>query len=522
MPVVKVRPAWGVLAVLAVVPALACGGGDGGGSSDAGAPPSTAARPAGAVPVRIDTTRPVTEVGPRSLSVGLDFAQVAGGEFWDPTGGVDPGAVEGGSAIVAPYEFDRPELRERVAPLAPFLLRLGGTESDQLVYKAAGQQPGPGETLLTDEQWDDAMAFASAVDADVLVTLSATHRTAAGTWDPAPARALIRRSVAAGDPVVGWALGNEPNYFTVNYGGPTPEQLAADYEVFAGVVHELDPDALILGPSTAYWPTQGELVPALQPFLAGAGDSVDVVTWHCYPQQSERCPVALRPASAEQALTAEFLAEVDTWAAEVEARRDALALGAPVWLLETGNAQCGGQPGLSETSRATFWWLDELGRMARRGQEVVVRWNLSGADYAVLREPDLAPNPDWWASLLWRRLMGTSVLDVAPSGSGLRVYAHCAADGTAGGVTALVLNLADAETTVSFDGVDPTDAQRYLVTTPDLGSRRLELEGQPLSLGDDGALPSLDGASLDPAWVTLPPTSFAFVELPAADAAACR
>lgn len=514
------RACWGLLAALAVVPALACGGG--GGSSDAGAPPSTATPPAAAVPVRIDTDQPIARVSPRFLSVGVDFAQVAGGEFWDPTGGVDAGAVEGGSAVVAPYEFDRPALRRRVAPLAPLYLRLGGTESDQLVYEAAGQRPGEGQTLLTNAQWDAAMAFASAVGADVLVTLSATQRLPQGAWDSGPARALIRRSVAAGDPVAGWALGNEPNYFTVNYGGPTPEQLAADYEAFADLVHELDPDALVLGPSTAYWPTQGEMVPALQPLLAGAGDSVDVVTWHYYPQQSERCPIALRRASVEQALTPDFLAEVETWAAEVEARRDALAPDAPVWLLETGNAQCGGQPGLSDTARATFWWLDELGRMARRGQQVVVRWNLSGADYALLREPDLAPNPDWWASVLWRRLMGTTVLDVAPLGSGLRVYAHCAAEGTAGAVTALVVNLADRETTAYVDGVDQTGARRYLVTTPDLGSRRLEFEGELLSLGDDGALPSLDGTSLDPAWLTLPPTSFAFVELPAAGAAACR
>lgn len=510
---------WGVLAAMVAVPLLACTGTEESADPSARTPTTP---PPDAVSVTVGVAEGVAEVDPRFLSVGLDFAQVAGGEFWDPAGGVDEGAVAGGSAVVEPYDFERRTLQERVAPLGPLYLRLGGTESDQLAYEMAGQQPAEGQTLLTNDQWDRAMAFAGSVDAEVLVTLSATHRTADGSWDPAPARALISRSVAAGDPVAGWSLGNEPNYFTLNYGGPAPDQLVTDTAAFADVVRELDPDALVLGPSAAYWPEKGELLPALQPFLEGAGDVVDVVTWHYYPQQSERCPTAVVPAGVERALTPGFLDEIDTWAVEVEALRDAWARGRPVWLLETGNAQCGGQPGLSDTARAAFWWLDELGRMAQRGQEVVVRWNLSGADYALLREPGLEPNPDWWTSLLWRRLMGAEVLATESPDPSLRVYAHCAASGHSGAVTVLVLNLADAATAVALDGLDPTGSQQFLVTAPDLGGRTLELEGAPLVLGDDGAIPSLEGAPLERGWVSLPPSSFAFVEFPEAGADPCR
>jgi len=517
---VTVRSPARLLALLAALALVGCSGGTDRSDDDPVA--TTAAPPPGAVPLAVGATEPAAQVDPRFLSVGLDFAQVAGGEFWDPTGGVDEGAVEGGSTVVEPYEFDRPALVDRVAPLGPLYLRLGGTESDQLVYEAAGQRAGEGETLLTNAQWDAAMAFAESVDAAVLVTLNATHRAPDGSWDPEPARALIGRSVDAGHPVAGWALGNEPNYFTLNYGGPAPDQLAADYAAFAEVVRQLDPDALVLGPSTAYWPAQGEVFPALEPFLAGAGEVVDVVTWHYYPQQSERCPGATVRASAAQALTPAFLDEVDTWAAEVEARRDEMAPDAPVWLLETGNAQCGGQPGLSDTARATFWWLDQLGAMARRGQQVVVRWNLSGADYALLREPALEPNPDWWASLLWRQLMGPVVLAAESPEPTVRVYAHCSAAGGSGAVTVLALNTSDTARTVTFDGLDPAGARRFLVTAPDLGGRTLGLEGEPLVLGEDGAVPTLAGAPLDGAWMTLPPTAFAFVELPEAGAEACR
>ncbi|HEX8950204.1 MAG TPA: glycoside hydrolase, partial [Polyangia bacterium] len=80
---------------------------------------------------------------------------------------------------------------------------------------------------------------------------------------------------------------------------------------------------------------------------------------------------------------------------------------------ETGNAQCGGAPGISDAFAGSLWWLDELGRLARRGTPVVVRQSLSGADYGLLREPSLDPRPDYFASLLWRRLMGRRVLAVA-------------------------------------------------------------------------------------------------------------
>lgn len=71
-----------------------------------------------------------------------------------------------------------------------------------------------------------------------------------------------------------------------------------------------------------------------------------------------------------------------------------------VGLGETGHAQCGGQPGISENLISSFCWLDPLGKMARRGQPVVVRQTLLGGDDQLLDEETLEPTPDDWASLL--------------------------------------------------------------------------------------------------------------------------
>jgi len=54
-----------------------------------------------------------------------------------------------------------------------------------------------------------------------------------------------------------------------------------------------------------------------------------------------------------------------------------------------------------------------LGGLALEGTEVQCRQALSGSDYGLLSEETLQPTPDYWASLLWRRLMGGTAFAVA-------------------------------------------------------------------------------------------------------------
>ena len=39
------------------------------------------------------------------------------------------------------------------------------------------------------------------------------------------------------------------------------------------------------------------------------------------------------------------------------------------------------------------------------------------------------PNPDYWAALLWRQLMGHTILDATSDDAALRAYASCTPDG---------------------------------------------------------------------------------------------
>jgi heparanase len=337
----------------------------------------------------------------------------------------------------------------------------------------------------------------------------------------ATARRLLEYTRARACPVAVWELGNEINGFVIAHGfALRGADYAADMAVARAMVDEVDPDALLAGPADIYWPVWGEIVSTLPAFLATGGGLVDIVTWHYYPQQSSKCEIASRRAAVDTLLDPRNLDEISRWAEEVESLRDAHAPRAAVWLDETGHALCGGEPGLSDRFVTGFWWLDQLGLVAARGQPVVVRQTLTGGRYQLIDNASLAPSPDYFNSLLWKRLMGERSLRAVASGGGLlRVYAHCT-PARPGAITALAINLdPERKVQLSFDGI-PGEREVYLVTGPDLISAELRLNGVSLAVADDGSVPPLPAAEgQDP--VVVPPLSYAFVVLPAAAAPAC-
>lgn len=427
-----------------------------------------------------------------------------GGPFWSSSGQVS--LI--GDERRPPYDFSRPRLRELAKELSPALLRIGGSAADMTFYDLSdtppAQAPSGYEFVSTKAQWLGVKDFAAATGMELLVTLNVGPgpRHADGSMDVAQARALAEWAKQNGLPVRLWEAGNEVNGFPFVHKpvySRSGAEYAADYAALRTALKGVETTARLAGPSSAYWPEQGEVNPILADFLAAATD-VDVVTWHYYPQQSRRCPVAVRRATPELMLQPAMLDEVRKWASQVEK-----AAGAKeIWLGESGGAQCGGEPGVSDGFAGTFWWLDQLGNVARRGHRISVRQSLSGASYGLLNEDTLEPRPDYWASVLWKRLMGTRVLDASVSGgSSVRAYAHCAR-GRAGEAVALVLNL-DASETVQLD----QGTEAWVVTAEALASQALKLNGEPI------ALEALEPA---PGAPRLPPRSWAFVRLAAVSA----
>src|SRR5258705_10675316 len=157
--------------------------------------------------------------------------------------------------------------------------------------------------------------------------------------------------------------------------------------------------------------------------------------------------------------------------------------------------------------------------MAKRGVQVVIHNTLAVSDYALVDETTLLPRPNYWSALLWRKMMGTTVLDAGASPSpDLYVYAHCLRK-QPGGVALLAIN---ADRTASQELDVPMGSERYTLTAKDLMDNKVELNGSELNLTSNGDLPQLTGEHQSSGHVVFAPVSITFLAIPNAGNAACR
>jgi hypothetical protein len=248
------------------------------------------------------------------------------------------------------------------------------------------------------------------------------------------------------------------------------------------------------------------------------------VSYHQYPAFGNTAACAgLQPRPPTDPLSAEYLDRVNGSLAYMRGLRDASAPRRPLWVDEFGNTACGGVTGYSNTLAASFYYLNALGTMARGGVRVATRWTISGSQpYALIDDTTLTPRPDYWAALLWKRLMGTTVLDpaVRKTPAGLRVFSSCT-PGIRGGVTTLALNTDHAvPATLRLNGPGTRGAAVHAVTG-DLTGERVSLNGRPLELTAAGELPALTPAPVRRGALTVAPASYAFITEPRAGAPAC-
>jgi heparanase 1 len=312
--------------------------------------------------------------------------------------------------------------------------------------------------------------------------------------------------------VFAWELGNEVNgyRFVLGTGAVTAQTYADDYARLAALVARVTPQAKVVGPASAFWPVIGEVAPVLPEVVTRLGAQLETVSWHYYPQESRRCPAHVRLAGPEVMQHADALDDMGHWARQVGEVLARASPNAESWVSETGNAQCGGEPGVSDRAAGTWWWLDTLGQMAANGQSLVIRQTLSGSNYGLLDDLTLEPRPDYWATVLWKRLMGPTVLRARSTAAGVRAWAHC---GRAGGVAVLVLNLEKATSTVTLPA---STGRAFVLGAEALDSATLTLDGEPLALAADGSLPAMPGVPWQGPHLELPAHSAAFVAFDAA------
>ena len=254
--------------------------------------------------------------------------------------------------------------------------------------------------------------------------------------------------------------------------------------------------------------------------LAASGPGVDAFSYHHYGGSSLRC-AAMGPqtqTTADAALSEQWLAKTDQTLAFYRGLRDKFEPGKPFWNTETADAACGGNP-WANTFLDSFRYLDQLGRLAKQDVKVVAHNTLVASDYGLLEENTFTPKPNYWAALLWRRLMGTTVLESGvPIQAGLHVYAHCLR-GTPGGVALLAIN---NDRTASRTLTVPAPGERYTLSSSNLESRSVQLNGTAIALGGNDDLPPLGAVPSAAGNLTFAPATITFLALPGAGNSACR
>eukprot|EP01052_Picozoa_sp_SAG31_P001332 SAG31_NODE_45_length_31062_cov_17.179957_17_plen_331_part_00 len=208
-----------------------------------------------------------------------------------------------------------------------------------------------------------------------------------------------------------------------------------------------------------------------------------------------------------------------------------------IWAGETGGHGHGGVAGVTDVYASAQWYLDSLGTLATLGHKVHVRKDLVGANYGLLRDKfpygcqdaqscGTAANdvyhalPDYFATVLWKQLMGTGVLNVtAVDGPAeLRVYAHCTR-GRAHAMTLLLINVDSlAHQVVTLPEPTGGGYQLWRMTPPagNLSSSQVELNGRVLSINPDGSLPPLAGTAYADSALSIAPSTYAFLVVPGA------
>lgn len=444
------------------------------------------------------------EVDPRYLSIALDTSVLLGGTWWTRRQALD---------------LQQPDLLTLTRALAPAYLRVGGTDADKVFYALPGSasqtRPAHDSLVLDADRWEALTTFARQVQLPLIFALNAGPgpRDAAGRWQIDNARSLLAHATQRQDPVAVWELGNEINGFGPLHGfWLSGQQYGQDLHRARQLLAQQAPGTRLAGPASAYWPLLGEPLAVAPAALRSGGAALDIVSWHYYPQQSARCPLRTRPAGLRTLLEPAALNEMARQLAHVRRAQQQDAAGKPIWLGETGHAQCGGAPGISDRFVSSLWWLDQLGLGATLpGLQLQVRQALVGSDYGLLDEHSLKPRPDYWASLLWQRLMGPRVLQLRLTGQNqprLRAYAHCHPQS---GWTALLINL-DPEKALSLYWPYPRErSQLYQLSAPALDSPELQLNGQTLRF--DGQLSPLKSQPLASSQLQLPPASASFVQV---------
>ena len=435
--------------------------------------------------------------------------------------------------------------------LAPSFFRVGGTAADFFIFDptstvkedsvAADEDqydyhgydydydydlPGPVNPAIknytvTGDEWERLNYLVQVAGWDLIFDVNEFLRQD-NKWDGDNARKLLTFSQKRNYTIPCFQLGNEPNAYYHNFHFSIPaSQLASDMQRLRSLLSEfpLYHNSCIIGPDVTKV-TRGSAKQYLEEFLKTGGQTVvAAATLHHYYFNAKD-----KGASLSDFINTTILDTLDQELSIGTSTTHSLAPKLPVWLTETSSVSGGGLPGVSDAYAAGFMWLDKLGLSAKYGLQAVLRQSFYHGEYPLIAE-DFTPYPDYFLTLLYKRLVQGHVLNVSTSTDNVRIYASCANPSLypKGALTVYALNVRAVATTLNFTQFPGQKYDLYILTPGDehgLRSAFSALNGKKLVLINDKLPPLPPLVHSGP--VTFPPYSFGFVVIPNAQVELCK
>jgi hypothetical protein len=289
--------------------------------------------------------------------------------------------------------------------LGPGVLRLGGASADTRVAwtDAHTARPPWASSVLTPADLDRLGRLARGTGWGVLLTIGLVH------FEPrAAAREAAAARAALGPWLLGIELGNEPDSYALhNQRGPRWGYATYNAQVSAyrRAIARATPGIAVAGPGVSGSGAFRQWGPA-----EALAQHPALLTGHHYPLG---CHSAVAHTDAQ-------LLSGRTRARETESLRTYVSVaqvtGVPFRMDETNSVSCGGEPGVSNTFAAALWAVSYIAQAMASGAAGI---NFEGnpascegyspvcaSSTAALASGALRPQPEWYALLLTRGLIG--------------------------------------------------------------------------------------------------------------------
>ena len=486
---------------------------------------------------------PLRQIDKRLVSYNIEMTEVTGGTFWKAYTEAQVDGTEEFPVIkdwsnmanlqqwYDPIDSTNPRLIKMAKELGTAWVRVSGTWANKTYYdfdgKFGGKVPEGFQNVLTKEQWLKLLDFVKAIDGKLLVSIANCPGIHAAD-EPMPfqqADLLFRTSKEYGVPISAAEFTNEPNLIALSGlpQGYTAADHARDHDLFGAWLKENYPECLFVGPCTVGdidmfdmgndgaggGMAAGFEMVTTEQLLGEYKSQMDVFSYHYYNGVSERGAAMGGHWPYEAILSEQYLGVAPYCARQYTAKRDRYVPGGQMWVTESGDAGCGGNTWAS-TYADVPRTLNELGAFCTITDGVIFHNTMASSDYGFLKHGTFLPRPNYFAVLLWNRLMGKTCYDSGIAiQEGAHVYCHSRKDGKDGFVYLIINNSWTETTTVKL----PKSAEVYALTgKTGMRSRTMCLNGKELVLGENDELPELNGVTMEDT-VDIAPGSCAFIVL---------